>query len=198
MEGREVLGSERQRQRMHSGTAGLTSPGCVTPAARNAAMLSVVPPHTMQLRGRPLRSAASAVTGATGAPGATTSRGSRCANGCKTGVGVTETLCSKHEATRQLVTACMCESLLLLLPPNPRPFTAPCPDPKVSQAHLAGQPLWVAFRRRVIAQLQRVVVVAHPPLAMQQPCHPVCGRGWLVGRVAECSMPRGITCCCSS
>lgn len=44
-------------------------------------MLSVVPPHTMQPSGRPVRCAASGVTGATGAPGATTTSGSRDANG---------------------------------------------------------------------------------------------------------------------
>jgi hypothetical protein len=62
------------------------SPTSLTPAATNAAMLSVVPPHTRQVGGRPVRCATSAVMGPTGVPGPTTARGSRCAKGCREGV----------------------------------------------------------------------------------------------------------------
>lgn len=58
------------------------SPTWLTPAATKAAMLSVVPPHTMQLRGRPVRLAAAAVTAATGAEGATTVLGNSSAYSC--------------------------------------------------------------------------------------------------------------------
>lgn len=53
------------------------SPTSETPAATKAAMLSVVPPHTMQLLGRPVLPATEAVIGAMGAEGATTWLGRR-------------------------------------------------------------------------------------------------------------------------
>lgn len=55
-------------------------------------------------------------------------------------------------------------ALLPLLPPAP-----PCSLP-----HLACQPVGVALCPGVVPQLERVVVVADSPLAMQQPRHPVC------------------------
>lgn len=51
-------------------------PTSLTPAATNAAMLSVVPPHTTAEAGRPARAAAAGDSGATGAPGARTRAGS--------------------------------------------------------------------------------------------------------------------------
>lgn len=57
----------------------------VTPAATNAAMLSVVPAHTRQSLGSPVRAATAALTPATGVPGATTRAGSSSANGCVEG-----------------------------------------------------------------------------------------------------------------
>lgn len=51
---------------------------------------------------------------------------------------------------------------------HPHPPAQPQPPP-----HLLCKPLWVALLGGVKPQLERVVVVRHPPLPMQQPRHPV-------------------------
>jgi hypothetical protein len=62
-------------------------PTSVTPAATNAAMLSVVPPQTRAPGGSPARAAAAGERGATGAPGATTVGGSSGAKSWGAGAG---------------------------------------------------------------------------------------------------------------
>lgn len=138
-------------------------------------MLSVVPPHTMQLRGRPLRCAASSVRGATGAPGATTSSGSSRANGCGKRFGRVSGQMIETAAWVYLL--CPTAQTLLRLPRPLLQHSLRSPAHKQARPHLAGQPLRVALCPRVIAQLERVVVVAHSPLAVQQPRHPVCRLG---------------------
>ena len=122
-------------------------------------MLSVVPPHTRQPSGSPVCCTTADVMGATGAPGATTARGSRQAKGCSgrkyaqpwfAGCGAVK---PAHHITNKRGSGLACA------PHSCSPWP-----------HLVTQPVGVALCRRVIPQLERVVVVCDPPLAVQQPC----------------------------
>lgn len=68
------------------------SPAAVTPAATNAAMLSVVPAHTRQVRGKPVLLATAGVIGDMTDDGARTWQGKIAANSCSIRTEIAEAL----------------------------------------------------------------------------------------------------------